>query len=654
MPVYLIPENELRAALRPYRVDPSAFEAGVRTRMEAAQRQRADEPLVVLSPFLRSAAAFLPLAVLAGCKTTPATAKLVPAVGVYKLLSYLAFPAISLFLLIGATIFSIAKIRGIQSENEGGLENQEAMREAVRQWWKNNKWGALALFAATLILSLVGAAWLLFLLYIVSFGILLYVLATFAKAGLGNRQLIGQSCSLGLMFLGQVSGIAGIGIQDIHFLDQTVVAAVFLGGALVLMPVGLANSPLAGWRMEKLPRWMWGLVPVQLLVALIVWLIYPSLLILVILLAGVLVPLGSMIYRSRFAGQRIGTGQQWTMAGAFAVVVVPLIVWMIHPVLWPATSSRFKSYVESFDEAPHEMVSWQRWEIVADWAIDSKLDPDFSSPRRLLAQEISGGQNPYILGSALRVGLVPADQVGQLKDYQERRRSLVGDPPSGLKPQVIASLAQFDWVIRGAVLRKDLSLQERDLLEQRLHATLEDLSQSRADVLETALRVTQLLEVIERPLNRDQYRDRVHDWLRKFHAKNAGGFQYAGGFTQYLDHPVGSLESTSYAVDMMEIYGVPDDLDLNWVRSFLRPSVYRLSDDKWIAAATLARLNHLPGLRRPTWLEVLYYERTLLAAAVLVGLCIYATLISPQLKIVNPAQGLAQPDSLDPAIGTIR
>jgi hypothetical protein len=410
------------------------------------------------------------------------------------------------------------------------------------------------------------------------------------------------------------------------------VAALFFGGALVLMPMSLANSPLADWRMEKLPRWMWGLVPVQLLVALIVWLIYPSWLILALLLGCTLVLLGSLIYRARSTGQQIGTGQQWTLAVAFAVVVVPLIVWMVHPVLWPATSSRIKGYVESFDEAPHEMVSWQRWEIAADWAIDSKLDPDFSKPRRLLAQEISGRQNPYILGSAMRVGLLPADQLGQLKDYQERRRFLLSKPPSGLKPQVITSLAQFDWVIRAAVQQNDLSPRERDLLEQRLHATLEDLSQSRADVLETALRVTQLREVIQRPLDRDQYRDKVHEWLRKFHTKNTGGFQYAGGFTQYLDHPAGSLESTAYAVELMEIYGVPDDLDLNWVRSFLRPSVYRISDDKWVAAASLDRLNHMPGVTRPTWLEVLYYERTLLAAAVLVGLCIYATLSSPQLR----------------------
>ena len=117
MPVDLIAENELRAALRPHQVDPSTFEAGVRARLEIAQRRHADEPVMVLSPFLRSAAAFLPLVVLAGCKTTPASAKLAPAAGGYKLLGYLAFPAISLFVLLGATLFSIAKIRSIRGGN---------------------------------------------------------------------------------------------------------------------------------------------------------------------------------------------------------------------------------------------------------------------------------------------------------------------------------------------------------------------------------------------------------------------------------------------------------------------------------------------------------------------------------------------------------
>ena len=111
----------------------------------------------------------------------------------------------------------------------------------------------------------------------------------------------------------------------------------------------------------------------------------------------------------------------------------------------------------------------------------------------------------------------------------------------------------------------------------------------------------------------------------------------AGGFQDYSvgDVQVGSLRATSCAVELMEIYGIPDNLDLNWVRSFLRPLWMRQAPEKWMAAVTLTRLNRLPGVTHPTWLEAIYYERSLLAAVVLIGLCIYATLSSPKPRVVN-------------------
>ena len=144
------------------------------------------------------------------------------------------------------------------------------------------------------------------------------------------------------------------------------------------------------------------------------------------------------------------------------------------------------------------------------------------------------------------------------------------------------------------------------------------------------LQATQLLEVIGRPVEPERYRARIQALLREFHSQSGGGFALAGGFRQYRQLPAsmpGDPQSTAHAVELMAIYGVPDGLDMNWVRSYLRPS--RSADRKWIAAITRDRLNQLPNVHEPTWLDFLYYERALLAAGVLVGLCLYATLSSP-------------------------
>jgi len=228
---------------------------------------------------------------------------------------------------------------------------------------------------------------------------------------------------------------------------------------------------------------------------------------------------------------------------------------------------------------------------------------------------------------------VSPDQVNELREYESQRQLLMDDPFHVLVTPPITSLEQQDWVIRASVMRNNLSANERDYLEKRLHVTLEELFESPYATLVEALRITQLLDVIGRPINRDQYRDRIHDLLRKFHDKDGGGFQAAGGFGTYLSSPAGSLPETAYAIELMEIYGPPRDLDLNWVRSYLRPSAVTVTESKMIAAVALDRLNRLPGAAQPSWLDYLYYERSLIMALLLVSLCIYAAYTSPRVRL---------------------
>ncbi|SFI35479.1 hypothetical protein [Planctomicrobium piriforme] len=599
MSVNLVSDENLRAALQPYQVDPQTFEAGVRTKIATGSKDRVIASGAALSPLLRAAAVFLPLSML-GCRGSLAAAKLAPTSAGAKLLGYLAFPAITLFMLLGAAVLSVLKIRGLRHQNHPEVSGQIAKHEAVQQWWRDHKWGARVVFVASLMLGMFGASWLLFLFYILSFGILLSVITSLARLGIGSRFIIGSSCLLGLMFLGQAAAFSGMGAGDIHFLDQSLVPAVFYGGVVVIAILLLPCQFHTSHKMEGL---------------------------------------GGTVALTK-------TGRLITSM-LFVLIVLPSIGWFLYPTLFPATPMRIKHYVESFDHARFSSASWRKWEIPASWSIQSNLEPDLSKPRQLLGREIAGEQNPYILSTASRVGLLSADQIDQIKDYEKMLRSVLPSSPR-LKSQRLTNLEQYDWVIRAAVLLDDLSTEDRDILEQRLHATLQTLPGETYVNLGELLHATQLLDVIKRPVNPEQYRAKVHALLREFHSQDSGGFQLAGGFRKYRKSEQegentwtqvllgsgmpGDLDATSDAIELMTIYGAPDDLNLNWVRSFLRPRRSGNSDGKWISAVTLDRLNQLPDAHQPTWMEYVYYERTLLAAAVLVFLCIFATLSSPTSK----------------------
>jgi len=574
----LVAESDLRAALRPYQIAPD-FEAGIRRRIQATEAARAQDPLADAPQLLRVAAAVLPLPIISAGKVSGSALPLVNASGLYKLVGIVAMPAISLFLLLGAGLFGAVGIRRVQAGNIPADMDQRAMGAATPAWWRRHKWGAGLLFAVTLGLPLIGATSLMLLMYAISLGAMLYLLSGFARLGLANRTVIGRSVLVGLALLGQVSGLCTIGMQDIHFVDQMLLPVVFYCGILFLLPVIFQAEIMRIPRSAGQRPWLRRLA-----------------------IAGCLVTFFLLL-----------------------LIVVPVMAWFTNWIWQPTTPASIKQHVEAFDEAPYSTVSWRNWEIVATWAIESGLDPDLSRPRQLLEAEMADAGSeldPFLMGSALRSGLVRGEDLARLQVSEPKRQMLFNNPPDSS----ITSLTQMDWVIRVLEQRHELSSAQKDHLEQRLLATMDDLSEG---VLEEALRVTQLLEVIGRPIDRNRYRARVGDWLREYHCTEGGGFQLPGGFKAYRNLTVGSLEQTSYAVDLMRIYGTPDGLDLNWVRSYLRPLMFRPMDDKYVAAITLDRLNKVPGVSFPTLLDYVYYERSLMMAALLVALCLYATISSP-------------------------
>ena len=665
MSVKLIPEADLRAALRPHRVDERQFEAEIRERIKTVGVPRAGQDFDAQPSLLKVAAAFLPLPLIGGGKIAGGGAKLSSMALGQKLLGYAALPAISLFLLVGAAFFSASRIRSVQRGNHPDVGDELEMQTAIRQWWVRHKWVALAVFAAVLILPMIGSTSLLFLLLLVSFASLLGFLSGFAGLGVGNRRIIGQSCFMGLALLGQAMVNPFVGQRDIHFVDQKLIAVVLFAGTLILLPFVISGmkrmriSRQAFKFKQKASTWIGLLLTVVLANGLLAFSLlrrsgdddspvangYGWVLLVIVGIVEVIVlyVLFVRCFRqagaSRFAAERPGI---WGLL--YVCVVAPLLTWLASPILWPATPARIQQHVESFDADRYPFIAWRDWEISASWTIEAGLDPDLSRARQRLADEITGEQDSLVLGSAFRVGLVRVDQIELLADLEEERRSLI--PERGMRLiQPITSLNQHAWVIYALNQSGQLSPGDLDILEQRLLATFDDLADETADVIETALRVTQLLEVIDRPIDRDQYRQRVHGWLSDLHNRKPQRHQIAGGFEQYQDLS-SSLPVTSHAIELMEIYGVPENLDLNSVRSYVRPLHYRPLDDKWIAAVSLNRLNRLPGVTQPTWSEWLYYERSLIAAMVLVAFCVYATASSPKLVIDASSNGDAVSNDL--------
>jgi len=634
MPHALIAHDDLYAALQPLRVAPQPFEAGVRLRLQAAHPTRAALTVPLpQSPWLRAAASLLPLPLATQSTSANAIHPSLLAATTYKLFAMLAFPAITFFLLLGAAFVGASRIRNLDFQSGASHGNEASLHLAVKDWWRKHRWSGILIYALTLGLALLGATWAMFAIYIASLAVLLLVLPSFAQSGLGTRQVIGPSCVMALALLGQIALIPPLGPASLHLVDPALSAAILWVGVLLLLPLVSTRAVHVAWRIEPTPRWLYIIIPIQLLGALVVWLTARNLWLTTLLAATALFLWAMMAYRARRAGQRTSLGQMHVAVGLLVLVIVGLLGWLLAPIYLPATPQRIKRYAESFQAAPHGAVSWSRWEIVARWTQEQGLAPDLSGARRLLDRELAGQQDPFILGSAFRLGLFDPNQLSRLHSLESQRQLLLDGPQDLLATQQIPSVEQADWVIRAMLLADTLSPADRDLLASRLNCNLDALPGLSFDALHTALLVTQLLQAIDRPVDVARYRPLIHELLISLHTTRGGGFELPGGFQQFPGSIVPSLTATSDAVRLMHVYGIPAGLNLDWIRSYLRPQHLRLGDQPWIAAVTRDRFNALPGITSPPWYKVLYYERALIAAAILVGLCLYATARAPVARL---------------------
>ncbi|MFH0946702.1 MAG: hypothetical protein V2A76_16020 [Planctomycetota bacterium] len=272
--------------------------------------------------------------------------------------------------------------------------------------------------------------------------------------------------------------------------------------------------------------------------------------------------------------------------------------------------------------------------MTAASARDLGLELDLTRARASLVAGLGEGANPFTLSSGVRLDLIEESDRERIGDMLTEKRSLF---EWGYPDRPLTSLDQHDWSIRLLALFGEMSEDQRDGLAERLRAswTREVELKPAHDILPSLLRITELCEVIGRQPDVSAHREEVHDWLRCCFSTEEVGFTPAGGFKMYPTQGGPSLEGTWYAIRLMRIYGVPEGIDFNWLKSFLSPWNFRHERQAPLLHVCRAELSVLQGIPRTTWTNLLAAERNLWAALVLVLLCVYASLSAPRERLVE-------------------
>ncbi|MCA9127508.1 MAG: hypothetical protein KDB22_10500 [Planctomycetales bacterium] len=591
----LIAEVELRAALRPMRPDRDTFEDSVRQKLHGKIEQYDTPHAADLSEsaWLRIAASVIPLqlfgkgAVVQGAGSTLGKISLGQLTFGQKIIAVLSLPAVSLMLMLSATVWAALRIRTAQRNQSPGLVDPMQLLEMNKQWWRHYGAASVLMISAVVLPLFSGLVIPVGALFLVSGILVVAMILRLGRERLIDRSTIAANLASMLMILGQLaSSVTFVLGNGTPLLDQRLIGAtLFLGASLVLAGNAfpkLSTSPRAG-------QLWWGLFT--------------------------------------------------------ALIPLPLVVWFSSSLWRPVSTRVLVEYVESFDEAKFSSASWSNWSIPAEWLHDSGAQVNLAKPRRLLSTAIEKRDTVFgsIFVSAYNGGLVePENAARVLAPHEARRRLNSADKLN------TGSLARYPTAIYVLVATGTLNNDERDLISDQLLVEMEELKAGSANGnrIERALELTKLSQSIDRPFGVKLQRPWIHRTLVESQWLGSHWARRRGGFSPYAELAFADPHTTVQAIELMEIYGVPKEVDLLALRSYLRPNGLEatgsLLSQACIRAASLQRLESLPGVPPLGWRDYLYHEQNLLMAVAIVLLCTIATYGSPQLQRVTtgPARQL--------------
>ena len=623
----LIDEREIRAALSFIHIDRDAFGRGVHQRVKQAVDRPVNPEAAGLNDrgnLLRIAASVLPIN-LFGVKTTGATTSLAAMGAAQKAVALLALPAVS-FLMIVVTIGSWFKIRGAQRSQSLPEADLDQIQKSLSGWWKRYGWIAIIVYMLALVMPFFGWTAPLLLLIIGSSITTASIVATLGRAGLIDRNIVGGYCINMLMFLGSLSMTFAM-TNNTQLLDPTLVPATFFAGVAILTlfvnPIALPaidSKKQMGSRSTLLivsgVLCLLAMIPMSFLLS-------KNLLIAVALAALVL------------SGILYWTSKDWSVArivvcGPLLILIVCMVAFFGQKLWRPIDTSALVQYAETFD--PELAGQWRYWQATARWLEDKGTDFDHSAvqTRWLEAMNEDQAYRTNMLRHGVGTGLTLRSEL-ETENFIERKQRLLSIDSANTQ---ISGIEFDEYIIVALVEEGTLTDEQKDHLASRLMATWRPLNDDRLQKpLETAAIITDLLTLIDRPLAQAERKADVARWLAEYQVVESGPFARSGGFKLFSTMNNSDLMATESAVRLMEYYGTHDGVDILALRTFLRASSKDrlLMNEGCVRAATRQRLDQIPGISQPSLWDYVRLNQSLWFAVLLVGLCIYTTVGSPQI-----------------------
>ncbi|GAB5406989.1 MAG: hypothetical protein Aurels2KO_52200 [Aureliella sp.] len=588
VPNQLMPEDDIRAALRIMRPDASEFAAAVHAKLRHLSQRGGDDPSLTRSTldepaWLRVAASLLPVQVFGKSIASKGASVAIAQLSFgQKVLAIIALPGVFVLLASLVVIWAFLQLRKSVLRQTGDYIATDQMMQASQRI-SSMAIGLNFAILAGLLLSYFGGVQIpAAAFFLAPAFVLVIVVSQLANEQLLDRRIVGSFCAVLLGFMGQVLVLMSLTAVGTPLLDQHLLNVIALLGLVVV--VVLLKTNAFGRSSQSLQN-----------------------------------------HRQQVRSNRLVV--VFALCGGLLAAA-----WFGRSYWQPVTTAEMQTYVESFDKAKFGSSSWEDWSIPARWLNAKGVELELERPKRALATSIDQKTFvPSIVNYGIDMGILGPAELSRRFDLDFVKRTVF---PKYQTPHTRIGVIEPSIRVLNSV--GALNDAERNELGRELDSMLWELKSNRVmtSPIRAARQIVELASEIDRPIDTEKHREWIHEMLGSLQSVESSG-RRKGGFVAYPQVAASDHRATNDAVLLMETFGVPESVDLLALRSYLRPALsdrFRgLQPRALVRKATQERLESLPDVPGLSWTDYVRCEHNLIMVSLLVLLCIYATLAAPAL-----------------------